>query len=125
MKTFAFALCIALLVETPPAGAQYSSTDLYYRCGALAQQQTGYDPANPQPAKQGGALKGAAVGAGGGALIGGMGGGDSGRGAAIGAAFGGVLGASRRQKAEQKQASSQQQYQAIFNQCMQSGRPLS
>jgi hypothetical protein len=87
-----------------------------FQCHKWAQQQTGVDPAQPQPAagappqQQGGAVRGAARGAAVGA-VGGAIGGDAGKGAAIGAAVGAVGGRMRQNRQNQEAAAAQQQAQ--------------
>jgi hypothetical protein len=100
-------------------------------CYSWAIQQTGFDPANPQPIQApppkattasgvtpGAGLKGAAVGAAGGAAIGAIGG-NAGTGAAAGAVGGAIIARSRsrRQNAAQAQA-DQQAVQAAEQQRM-------
>ncbi len=88
-----------------------------FQCHKWAQQQTGFDPAQPQPAaaapppQQGGAVRGAARGAALGA-VGGAIGGDAGKGAAIGAGVGAVGGRMRQNRQNQEAAAAQQQAQS-------------
>jgi len=88
-----------------------------FQCHKWAQQQTGVDPAQPQPAaaapppQQGGAVRGAAGGAALGA-IGGAIGGDAGKGAAIGAGVGAAAGLMRQSRQNRQSAEAQQQAQA-------------
>jgi hypothetical protein len=88
-------------------------------CYSSAKQESGVDPANPQPAVTtpqtaqapvGGGVKGAAGGAGAGAAIGAIAG-DAGEGAAIGATAGAIHGRRAQRKAK-KQAAQQAQHQA-------------
>jgi len=88
-----------------------------FQCHKWAQQQTGFDPAQPQPAaaapppQQGGAVRGAARGAALGA-VGGAIGGDAGKGAAIGAGVGAVAGRMKQNTQNQQAAAAQQQAQS-------------
>ena len=88
-----------------------------FQCHKWAQQQTGVDPAQSQPAaaapppQQGGAVRGAAGGAALGA-IGGAIGGDAGKGAAIGAGVGAAAGLMRQSRQNRQSAAAAQQAQS-------------
>jgi hypothetical protein len=102
-----------------PKGGQSQDQFEYdqFQCHKWAQQQTGVDPAQPQPAAsppppQGGqVVRGAAGGAALGA-IGGAIGGDAGKGAAIGAGVGAAAGLMKKSRQSQQAAAAQQQAQS-------------
>jgi hypothetical protein len=101
-----------------PKGGQSQEQFEYdqFQCHKWAQQQTGFDPTQPQPAaaapppQQGGAVRGAARGAALGA-VGGAIGGNAGKGAAIGAGVGATAGLMRQSRQNQQAAAAQQQAQ--------------
>ena len=84
------------------------------QCHQIAQQNTGFNPAQaaaaPPPPQQGGAARGAARGAAVGAAAGAIGG-DAGKGAAAGAAAGAVGGRMRQNDANRQNAQMAQQQQ--------------
>ena len=94
-----------------------------FGCHQMAQQQTGFNPAQPvaaAPAPQyGGAVRGAAGGAAVGA-VGGAIGGDAGKGAAIGAGVGAAAGLIRQSRNNRAAAQAAQQQQAQQQTGMQS-----
>ncbi|WP_013334527.1 glycine zipper family protein [Gloeothece verrucosa] len=131
LGVFQAELCLAQLAEPfayPSQGqsAQQQQQD-HFACYSWAKQQTGFDPAQPQPQttaqspQQGGlvrgALKGSLLG-----LVGGAIGGNVGEGAAIGAGVGALGGLMRRQEQQQQanqlsaqaQAKEQQNLQRYF-----------
>jgi len=85
-----------------------------FTCHQMAQQQTGFNPSQPQaaapPPQQGGAIRGAAGGAALGA-VGGAIGGDAGKGAAIGAGVGAAAGLIRQNRNNRQNAQYAQQQQ--------------
>ena len=86
-----------------------------FTCHQIAQQQTGFNPSQPQqvaapPPQQGGAIRGAAGGAALGA-VGGAIGGDAGKGAAIGAGVGAAAGLIRQNRNNRQNAQYAQQQQ--------------
>jgi len=102
----------------PKGGQSQDQFELdQFQCHKWATQQTGVDPAQPQPAvaapppQQGGAVRGAAgraaLGAVGGAI-----GGNAGKGAAIGAGVGATRGLMRQSRQNQQAAGAQQQAQS-------------
>ena len=120
------ALVVILLLLAPGAGAEVvvypkagQSQDQFqqdqFQCHQLAQQQTGFNPAQPvaaaPPPERGGAVRGAAGGAALGA-VGGAIGGDAGRGAAIGAGVGAAAGLLRQGARNRQNAQAAQQVQA-------------
>ena len=109
----------------PNEGQSQDQQDLdTVQCQRSAQEQTGFDPTNPQAsatqyqanpdAGQGAVVGGSAKGAAGGAAIGAIAG-DAGKGAAIGATAGAFRGASNRRKAkeQEKMAAEQATQQSI------------
>ena len=105
----------AEVVVYPKAGqsAEQFQQD-QFTCHQMAQQQTGFNPAQPvagAPAPQyGGAVRGAAGGAALGA-VGGAIGGDAGKGAAIGAGVGAAAGLVRQSRSNRQAAQAAQQQQ--------------
>ena len=85
-----------------------------FTCHQTAQQQTGFNPSQPQaaapPPQSGGAVRGAAGGAALGA-VGGAIGGDAGKGAAIGAGVGAAAGLIRQNRNNRQNAQYAQQQQ--------------
>ena len=92
------------------------------QCHQIAQQNTGFNPAQPAaappPPQQGGAVRGAARGAAVGA-VGGAIAGDAGKGAAIGAGVGAVGGRMRQNEANRQNAQMAQQQQMQQQNAMQ------
>jgi len=111
----AFVLTALCALGTSPALAQSASE--YSRCVALAEQQSGYYEAGPNPA-QNAPLKGAAAGAAGGAFLGGVTGGSAGTGAAIGAAFGAIAGAVRKRDVQSARQNAQNNFYNALNACL-------
>jgi len=104
----------AEVIAYPKAGqsAEQFQQD-QFQCHQLAQQQTGFNPAQAvaaPPPERGGALRGAAGGAALGA-VGGAIGGDAGKGAAVGAGVGAAAGLLRQGQRNRQNAQMAQQQQ--------------